>query len=76
MHPDIDFDLDDNFVKVEIISMCDGNASPCCDSLPTQVAVMVSTVCIPLQDFYSVPSYPEPTTPNRPMLHPQQQFLY
>ena len=69
--PDIDFDLDDNFVKVEIVSMCDGNASPCCDSLPTQVAVSgYSTVCIPLQDFYSVPSYPEPTTTQSPYTPP------
>ena len=69
--PDVDFDLNDNFVKIEIISMCDGNASPCCDSLPTQIAVSgYNTLCIPLQDFYSVPSYPATTTTASPYSAP------
>ena len=69
--PDIDFDLDENFVKVEIISMCDGNASPCCDSLPTQVAVSgYSNLCIPMNDFYTVPSYPPPATTPEPYSAP------
>lgn len=69
--PDIDFNLDGNFVKVEIISMCDGNASPCCDSLPTQVAVSgYSNLCIPMNDFYTVPNYPPPTTTPKPYSAP------
>ena len=63
----IDFDLDGNFVKIEIISMCDRNSSPCCDSLPTQVSVSgYANLCIPMNDFYIVPNYPSPTTTAQP----------
>lgn len=63
----IDFDLEGNFVKIEMISMCDRNSSPCCDSLPTQVSVSgYDNLCIPMNDFYIVPNYPSPTTTAQP----------
>lgn len=69
--PDIDFDLNDEFVKIEIVSMCDQNASPCCDSLPTQVSVSgYSTLCIPLNEFYTIPDYPPITTTPAPYSAP------
>jgi len=69
--PDIDFDLNDEFVKIEIVSMCDQNASPCCDALPTQVSVSgYSTLCIPLNEFYTIPDYPSATTTPAPYSAP------
>lgn len=49
-----DFDLFDNALIIEFISLCEYNNQPCCDSLPTDIQTFgPSVICIPLEDYYT-----------------------
>lgn len=57
-------DLYDNAIIVEIHSLCDNGSDPCCDKLPSTIDIVgPRLLCVPLEQYYILPTTTTTTTP-------------
>jgi hypothetical protein len=57
-------DLHNNAIIVEIHSLCDNGSDPCCDKLPSTIDIVgPRLLCVPLEQYYVLPTTTTTTTP-------------
>ena len=57
-------DLYDNAIIIEITSLCDNGSDPCCDKLPSTIDIVgPRLLCVPLEQYYVLPTTTTTTTP-------------
>jgi len=57
-------DLYDNAIIIEINSLCDNGSDPCCDKLPSTIDIVgPRLLCVPLEQYYVLPTTTTTTTP-------------
>lgn len=81
LYTDTNIDLVDNYLLIEFISICDNGLDPCCDKLPSEIALSgIKILCVPLGDYYDIPRITTTTTttqaPIQFISHPITQTVY